>query len=317
MSDKKPQKQRGRVTPPKSSASTSPTDFRRASEKMLQNIGKLLQEREFGSAEEANAYLQDLLASGGIPDTVPTSALNQAQEVMYDAWEARGSRRAKLARRALEISPDCADAYVLLAEETARTAQEARSLYEQGMRAGERALGPQVFEEDVGHFWGLIETRPYMRAREGLAHVLWILAERRQAIEHLTDMLRLNPGDNQGVRYTLANWLLSEGDDEALGKLLDQYKDDAMAGWAYSRALLRFRREGASTRANAALKKAIQANRFVPPYLLGRKKLPRQMPGYIGLGDENEAIDYAAGAIESWAKTPGALDWLATAIAKS
>ena len=315
MSDQK--KRRGRAATPKPNATPSPSDFRRASEKTLQNIGKLLQEREFGSIQEANAYLQELMSSGGIPDAAPANALDRAQELMYDAWEARGSRRAKLARQALEISPDCADAYVLLAEETARTAQEARSLYEQGVRAGERALGPQVFEADVGHFWGLIETRPYMRAREGLAHTLWALGERRQATEHLLDMLRLNPGDNQGVRYTLANWLLGEGDDEALGKLLDQYKDDAMAGWAYSRALLQFRRKGASVQANTALKKAIQANRFVPAYLLGRKRLPRQMPDYIGLGDENEAIDYAVGAIESWAKTPGALEWLATSLAKS
>jgi hypothetical protein len=163
----------------------------------------------------------------------------------------------------------------------------------------------------------MIETRPYMRAREGLAHALWALDQQRQAIEHLLDMLRLNPGDNQGVRYTLVNWLLRVGDDQALGKLLDQYKGDAMASWAYSRALLRFRREGPSARANAALKKAIKANRFVPAYLLGRKQLPRRMPDYVGLGDENEAIDYAAGALQIWAKTSGALDWLATNLATS
>jgi tetratricopeptide (TPR) repeat protein len=315
MSDQK--KRRGRAATPKPNATPSPSDFRRANEKMLQNIGKLLQQREFGSIQEANTYLQELLGAGGIPDPEPASAHDRAQELMYDAWEARGSRRVKLARQALEISPDCADAYVLLAEETARSPQAARTLYEQGVLAGERALGPQMFKEDVGHFWGMIETRPYMRAREGLAHVLWALGERRQAIEHLIDMLRLNPGDNQGVRYTLANWLLSEGDDQGLDKLLDQYKDDAMASWAYSRALLRFRRKGASVQANAALKKAIQTNRFVPTYLLGRKRIPRHMPDYVGFGDENEAIDYTAGAIESWAKTPGALDWLAASLAKS
>src|SRR5437867_12176968 len=107
MSDKKPQKRRGRSAPTKPSAPPSPTDFRRASEKSLQNIGKLLQEREFGSAEEVNTYLQNLLSSGGIPDMVPASPLDRAQELMYDAWEATGSRRIKLARQALAISPDC------------------------------------------------------------------------------------------------------------------------------------------------------------------------------------------------------------------
>ncbi|HEY3232831.1 MAG TPA: hypothetical protein VGJ87_26605 [Roseiflexaceae bacterium] len=316
MSDKKPQKRRGRTAPPKSSVPSSPIDFRRANEKMLQDVGKLLREKEFGSAEEANAYLQNLLASGGIPASSPQTPLERAQELMYDAWEASGARRVKLARRSLEISPDCADAYVLLAE-MARSPQEAKDLYEQGVRAGERALGPRAFEEDVGYFWGIIETRPYMRAREGLAHCLWLLDERQQAIEHLTAMLRLNPGDNQGVRYTLANWLLHEGADEALRKLLAQYKDDAAASWTYTRALWLFRREGASSKAGKALKEAFRYNSFVPLYLLGRKKLPRRMPDYVGFGDENEAVDYAVGAIEQWRRTPGALEWLKNSLAIS
>ena len=143
MSDQQPKKRRGRASPPKSSAAPSPADFRRASEKALQNIGKLLQERQFGSVEEANAYLQELLASGGIPTPVADSPLERAQELMYDAWEASGSRRVKLARQALEISPDCADAYVLLAEE-ARSLPEAKQLYEQGVSAGERAWAAGV-----------------------------------------------------------------------------------------------------------------------------------------------------------------------------
>jgi tetratricopeptide (TPR) repeat protein len=307
MSDKKPKKLRGRAAPPK--ASVPPQDFRRANEKMLQNIGKLLQEREFGSADEANAYLQELLGSGGIPDaSFASTPLEQAQELMYEAWEARGARRTKLARQALDISPDCADAYVLLAEE-ARNVKEARDLYEQGVQAGERALGPQAFKEDVGHFWGILETRPYMRARQGLADTLWRLGERRQSIEHYTDMLRLNPGDNQGIRYTLANCLLREGDDEALEKLLNQY-DDAMAEWLYTRALLLFRREGASAAADVALSAALDENKFVPAYLLGNKRVPRQLPGYIGFGDENEAVSYAAGALDLWRATPGAIEWL-------
>jgi len=285
--------------------------MRRANEQMLQNIGKLLQEREFGSADEANAYLQELLSSGGIPALASTNPLDRAQELMYDAWEATGSRRIKLARQALAISPDCADAYVLLAEE-ARSLPEAKRLYEQGVSAGERALGPQTFEEDAGHFWGIIETRPYMRARAGLASCLWQLGERQAAIEHYADMLRLNPGDNQGIRYVLANCLLRQGDDIALAKLLDQYKDDAMAEWLYTRALLAFRREGAGKKANAALKKALKENEFVPAYLLGKKRLPRQLPDYIGFGDENEAVSYAAGALAIWRETPGALDWLSS-----
>ena len=67
--------------------------------------------------------------------------LFEAQDLMYAAFEAKGARRAALARQALTISPDCADAYLLLAEETAANVEEARELLEQGVAAGERSLG--------------------------------------------------------------------------------------------------------------------------------------------------------------------------------
>jgi tetratricopeptide (TPR) repeat protein len=86
----------------------------------------------------------------------------------------------------------------------------ARDLYEMGVRAGERALGEEFFTEEVGNFWGILETRPYMRAREGLANALWALGERDQALAHYREMLELNPVDNQGVRYELADCLLEE-----------------------------------------------------------------------------------------------------------
>ena len=87
-------------------------------------------------------------------------ATAKAQDVMYEAWERTTSRsRTALARKALGISPLCADAYVLLAEE-ARSIEEARDLYAKGVEAGELALGPRGFKEYAGHFWGFLETRP-------------------------------------------------------------------------------------------------------------------------------------------------------------
>lgn len=295
---------------PKSSKDL-PIPDRRVMEKSLSDIGRLLSEREFDSEAEMNAFLKDILASGEIPSSSrQLTPLEQAQELMYDAWDSSGRRRVELARKALKVSEDCADAYVLLAEETAKCPEEAKALYEQGVKAGERALGKEMFQENVGHFWGIIETRPYMRARFGLAQCLWAMGERKQAIEHYTDMLRLNPGDNQGIRYVLASCLLEEGLGDELGKLLEQYEDDGAATWAYSRALLAFRKEGASKKANKHLKNALDDNPFVPTYLLGRKRLPLRLPDYIGMGDENEAVVYVSEAIRAWQKTEGALEWL-------
>jgi hypothetical protein len=54
----------------------------------------------------------------------------------------------------------------------------------------------------------------------------------------------------------------------------------------------------------------VKRNKHVPLYLLGRKKLPRNLPDYYSLGDNNEAIMYACGNLAAWNSTPGALEWL-------
>ncbi len=281
-------------------------------EKTTQDISRLLAEKDFDSMEEANAFIEETLQGGGLPQaSAPVTALGKAQELVYQAFETESHRkRVQLAKRALKTSGDCADAYVLLAEETAEDLEEARELYERGVEAGERALGEGAFEQDAGHFWGILQTRPYMRAREGLALCLWALGEREAALEHYIEMLRLNPHDNQGIRYVLADCLLEEEMDEPLGELLAQYEDEASAMWVYTRALWRFRKEGATQEADAALREALQTNPYVPPYLLGQKSLPGALPELVGLGDESEAVSYFARALTGWLKTPGAIEWL-------
>lgn len=174
---------------------------------------------------------------GGLVGPREETPLSKAQDLMYEAFESHDPmERVELAKKALELCPDCADAYVLLAEHT-KNRKEALDLFEKGVAAGERALGPEAFRDDVGHFWGLIETRPYMRAREGLASTLWTMGRRDEAIGHLQDMLRLNPNDNQGVRDTLAGWLLAEERDEELARLFEQYGEET-THWVYFKALV-------------------------------------------------------------------------------
>lgn len=288
-----------------------PRDRRVAMERTMADIGALLSEQEFESIDEANAFLQTVMAGGGVPRRMAETPMQRAQDLIYEARESTSSReRIRLARKALDLSTDCADAYVLLAEETARGPKEAADLYARGVAAGERALGEIAFKRDVGQFWGIVETRPYMRARLGLAMALWAMGRRREATEHLWEMLRLNPGDNQGIRYVLLNWLLERGDDDEAGRLLDLYPDDAAATWVYGRALRLFRVERDSSDARQALAEAARWNPHVPAYLLGKRRLPKQLPDLVGFGDEREAVACAAEQLEAWRKTPGALGWL-------
>lgn len=300
-------------TPTPETSLSQPAFDPRLMEEQLASVSRMLAEQDFDTFEEANAFLQNMLTSGDTPKAEPQTPLEQAQQVVYDALRAQGKQREKLARQAISISSDCADAYVLLAEASKDIAQ-ARSYYEQAVQAGERALGEEVFREDVGEFWGMLETRPYMRARLGLAEVLWEMDERQEAIAHAKELLRLNPDDNQGVRYILANWLLAVGDDDSLTPLLAQYPDEGSAQWAYTTALHTFRQSGAGRKADKAIKKALEANPFVPLYLLGLKPPPEHMPEYYGIGDESEAVVYIFDSVEGWVETDGALEWLADAM---
>ncbi|MFN8443595.1 MAG: hypothetical protein U0175_22645 [Caldilineaceae bacterium] len=274
-------------------------NFRRAMEGMLSGLGLSL----------PNELSDEPVVKTGGQD----SAVDQAQQIMYDAWEEKSKvKRIAKAKQALAISADCADAYVLLAEEAAKTREEAINYYEQGIAAGERALGKKFFKENAGYFWGLIETRPYMRARAGLATTLWSVERKDEASQHFRELLRLNPNDNQGIRYSLLNLLLEEQKDDDARKLIKQYPDDAMAEWMYSQALLAFRKDGASVAAKKLLNAAIKGNEYVPAYLTGKKRIPAKLPPYVGFGDEDEAVTYASSHLRHWRATPGAVDWLKT-----
>lgn len=243
-------------------------------------------------------------------------ALDAAQQLIYQAWEANTKKQAvALVKKALAISPDCVDAYNLLAELTARSTEEAIALYADGVEVGRRVLGEQTFKNDAGYFWGLLETRPFMRSMAGLATTLWEAGRKDEAVRHFQDMLRLNPNDNQGIRYLLLPRLIACGRDNDAETLLRAYGDDGAAIWLYARALLDYRRDGDGSKAERSLKAAVKQNHFVPEYLLDRKKLPRTPPGHYGIGDEAEAILCASEHAAAWQGTTGALKWLADSVA--
>jgi len=288
------------------------TRMRQSMEKDLAALTQAIEEHGFKSEDEVNAFLEDRNSSGKLSEWVPKTPLDKAQELMYDAWETPNKRqRVKLAREALKICPVCADAYVVLAEDAARSDEEACELYRLGVKTGARALGGEMFSELVGCFWGVVRTRPYMRARAGLAECLCRLGKHKEAVEHYRAMLKLNPNDNQGIRYVLAACLLVDlGDTESLLKLLREYDGDITAVWYYTWALVTFMYQGDSPKSRRRLKSALKQNPYVVPYLLLEKRLPKKLPEYLEIGGETEAISYCADFGAAWYKTEGAIAWL-------
>ena len=180
-----------------------------------------------------------------------TLPLKRAQELAWKAMQAHDAeRQIELAEKALQLSEDCTDAYIVLARFVA-DGRQSLELLEQGLAAAERVLGPQLASLRIGDYWLVAETRPYMRVRLGLAECLWSLGRPEEAVEHLQDMLRLNPGDNQGARYLLAAHLLELGRDADFDRL-DKNYDEPSAFLMFSKLLREFRRSGTDRTTTAA-----------------------------------------------------------------
>jgi len=243
-----------------------------------------------------------------IPNSVQDDSGNNefaAQQLIYDAWESDEKEARKLAKKALKLWPDCADAYNVLGDCSGPKA--AMKYYQQAVDAGKRALSSAPFKKDVGSFWGILETRPYMRALANKSRLLLSYGDKNEAIDIMHEMLRLNGNDNQGVRHILLSNLIQMRKLDEAEDLYNKYKEDVMLGWIYSRVLLDFYK-GDHKNAVTSLKRAVKANKHVAKYLLDRKLLPRYHPDYYSIGDEDEAVIYVFGNSLAWSED--ALAWL-------
>lgn len=269
--------------------------------------------REFDSA----AAIDALFAAG---KRVPLDRLWEAQELTFDAYDTPSARRrVEVVKQALARHPWCGDAYGILATEAPPDTAFAIHLWRLAGAAAEFAikaeLGEDAFETCEGEFWGLLETRPYMRARAGLSNALWRRGEREAAVAIDLELLRLNPNDNQGARYVVADRLLVLGRDQDLERLFKAYRNDDSAFLTYSRALWSFRKDGDSAQSRKLLTKALASNRHVPDYLLGSKPLPKTELEYYEPGKDSEAVHYVETGVDAWRAIPGAFDWLAARVA--
>lgn len=234
--------------------------------------------------------------------------MESAQDLCYRAFDARGRRQIQLAREALSVCQDCADAYVILAERESDPVK-ATALYEQAVAAGRRALADGSFEPLEGAFWGRLETRPFMRALFGLGDVLSAAGRPKDAVVPYRELLRINPNDNQGARYRLLPLLMSLGNDREAAGLLKQYADEDSASWAYHRALVAYRLSGDSTAARRELGVAVQTNPHLID-LLHRDDLPWGPSSAYRPGSPEEAMICLAEMDSVLQVTSGAREWL-------
>ena len=281
------------------------------SERMLAGVENLLAQKKFESAEEINEFLSTL--DGSALDDLSTKASDdpkeQAQQLAYDAMEAPSAKEAlRLARSALKLDPDCVDARCVVADETRSDAKRLQLLAE-AVEAGERSLGPDFFVENKGHFWGIIETRPYMRARSSLAEALMVAGRCLEGMQHWEQMLELCPNDNLGIRHELLSAYLSTDHVEKARDLLEAYAWDEFAICSWANVLVQYLLRDFDA-AIESLETARARNPYVEPFLLNEKQLPTSRPEAYQPGKESEAVICGHTLLAPWSIHPTAIAWL-------
>lgn len=273
---------------------TTPTISRKVKE-MLNYI----EEYGMGGAEEELLLLN-----------ISGSPKDQEQALLQKAMQTNSSnRRIQLAEAALEVYPDSPDAYLILAEEAENEA-DARAYLKSGMDAGERELGEVFFAENKGHFWDLHETRPYIRICKSYADSCWFSGNAEEAQKVLEHILELNPEDNTGARYLLTAAYLYTNKLKKTEKVLEKFGNDAAATVAYDRMVLEYKKNGITSQLKMLYRVARNVNKHVPDYLLGIKRLPHNLPDFVGMGDANEAIEYVIVHSRLWTSLPDLLKWM-------
>ena len=259
--------------------------------------------------------LQGPLVGDGLTDP-EAEARDEAQQLAFDAMEAETDAQAiKLANRALKLYPDCVDALVVLAEIESESPRKLIEALKKAVAAGERSLGATYIRQNTGHFWGLLETRPYMRALGQLANQLQAQGIKLDAIQLYEKMLTLNPNDNQGVRDPLLGLYLATNNLQAARRVLKDFEEDASAAFAWARVLERVLSADLPA-AEAALSLARSANRFVELYLTGQRKLSGELPEMYSPGSDEEAILVLENLASAWADQKQAALWLIDQLAK-
>ena len=240
--------------------------------------------------------------------TVVDNLIDQAWEAL-DATEQRG-----LARQALTLDPSAIDGYVILALR-AEIDAERIALLREAILWGEALWREYVGRPPRDFFWAHLETRPFMRALHNLALVLWARGDREEAVRLADRMLRLNPNDNQGIRYIALAWHPVLSNWSRVEKLLRKYRGEVSTEYLYAHCLSCVRR---GVGAEEALDAAMAVNPHVPAMLLSPSpRLLDQTSNSITYGSEEEAAAYAAFNLDAWASVPTALEWLRGAIRRS
>jgi tetratricopeptide (TPR) repeat protein len=242
--------------------------------------------------------------------------LRRAQDLVYEGWEALDNLKEaeRCFRKALQLDPTLADAHNGLAQvaEARGDLPSAEAHYRRAYELAREALGSESPRAFV--WWLDLDTRPYMRARQGLGWIYWQTGRLREAIAEYEALLRLNKNDNQGVRYLIGPLYQLAGDLKGAMRAYKRFAKEYPEDWgdphhAFCWGLALYE-AGDHYEAVAKWREACFKNIYIAPLLL-REPLPtEEIWLFTNLAWPDYAAEYPELYGELWERAPKALGCL-------
>ena len=198
-------------------------------QKFHESLEKFMSEHNPKDMDEANELLQEFikLYNAGELD-YEDSPLVQAYELLGKARYAKSDKeRIKLVKKALEVCPDCLEAKLILATNSDRPIKVLQKVNECILEEKGRLKKEGYFaKENIGHFYGIYETRPYIHAMYSLANMYANAGMINKAIDLCKEILLLNEHDNTGTRYLLMGLYAYKEELNNMNQLYKKYKEE-------------------------------------------------------------------------------------------
>lgn len=142
-------------------------------------------------------------------------------------------KRLEYLNKALEAEPENVDAQLMQIQCTcdSKPDEQLPELYDLMKKAEKQLEREGFFKNDVGDFWLVLETRPYMRVCFSRFEALIDCGMLHRAIDQGRRLLELCETDNLGVRYALMHLYACVEDEMhalALVKQFDGYEETQM-----------------------------------------------------------------------------------------
>lgn len=171
-------------------------------------IHRIMTRQKFTSAEEAQAHLDSLL-NKPLPE-IPLHELTRdeyVEDLVEESAQLEDHERRMVLMGMANDYPDSMWPWLGLID-LSKSPQELLSYAEGGLLRGKRFEEAEYEHENAGDYWGIIETRPYIRLLINKALALQGLGKLEESITALNRILVLDTSDGAGARFMLPSVLI-------------------------------------------------------------------------------------------------------------